>query len=79
MEITYELTKNDFTEAYSAHRNRNKFTKWFRRFFIGIAGLFFAVVFGGFLVKPSAEAAKSLMPLFGLMVMWIGALWFLPR
>ena len=79
MQIVYELTEKDFTEAYSAHRNRKPLTKWLRRIFIWSFVLFAAVVLFGFLVKPSAQMARNLMPFFGLVVMWILVIWFLPR
>jgi hypothetical protein len=71
MEITYELTKQDFVEAYSAHWNRNAVSKWSRRLFIWIWGLMAVLVFVGFLIKPSVQAAKGLAPFFGLVPMWI--------
>ena len=79
MQIAYELTKQDFIEAYSVHRNRNAFSKWSRRLFLWIAGLFTAVVLSGLLIKPGVQAAKSLMPLLVSVVMWIAILWILPR
>ena len=79
MQIAYELTQQDFIEAYSVHRNRNAFSKWSRRLFLWIAGLFTAVVLSGFLIKPSVQAAESLMPLLVSVVMWIAILWILPR
>lgn len=78
MQISYELTQRDFTEAYTVHRNRKIWSKWTRRVFIWIAGLSTAVVLFGFLVKPSWEQAKALMPLFVLVPMWIAVLWLLP-
>jgi len=79
MEIHYELTKPDFTEAYTAHHNRSTVSKWARRLFIGILVAVVALVFLGFLVKPSAKAAKDLVPFFGIVAMWIVVLWFFPR
>jgi YcxB-like protein len=79
MQIAYELTQQDFIEAYPVHRNRNAFSKWSRRLFVWIAGLFTAVVLSGFLIKPSVQAAESLMPLLVSVVMWIAILWILPR
>ena len=64
VEITYELTKQDFVEAFSAHRNRNAVRKWSRRIFILVLGLMAVLIFVGFLVKPSVQAAKSLVPFF---------------
>jgi len=79
MQIACELTQQDFIEAYSVHRNRSAFSKWSRRLFVWSAGLFTAVVLLGFLIKPSLQAAKSLMPLLVFVVMWIAILWILPR
>ena len=79
MQIAYELTQRDFTEAYVVHKNNKAWSKWFRRIFISIAGLATAIILLGFLIKPSVQAAKSLLPFFGLAVMWIAILWFLPR
>jgi hypothetical protein len=79
MQIGYELTQKDFTEAYTAHRNRSALSKWSRRLFLWIAGLSTAVVVFGFLVKPSVQAAKALLPFLGLVVAWIAILWILPR
>ena len=78
MQITYELTQKDFTEAYIAHRNRKAWRKWARWTFVSIAGLFTAIILFGFLVKPSWEQAKVLMPFLVIVMMWIGVLWLLP-
>ena len=59
MEITYELTKQDFVEAYSAHRNRNAVSKWSRRLFIWIWGLMAVLVFVGFLIKPERTGSEG--------------------
>jgi hypothetical protein len=79
MEIRYELTERDFTEAYSVHRASKTWRKWAGRIFIWIAGLFTAVLLLGLLVKPSWEVAKGLLPFFAFVTLWIGVLWFLPR
>jgi Ni/Fe-hydrogenase subunit HybB-like protein len=79
MQIAYELTQEDFTEAYSVHRNRSTVTKWFWRIFFWIAGLFTAFIVFGFLLKPSVQAAKALLPFFVLLAVWVAILWILPR
>jgi hypothetical protein len=78
MQISYELTQKDFTEAYFAHRNRKALGKWSRRVFIWITGLATAIIIFGFLVKPSIQQAKALLPFFGLVAAWIVMLWLLP-
>ena len=79
MQIAYELTQKDFIEAYTAHRNRTALSKWSRKLFLWIASLSTAIVVFGFLVKPSVQAAKALLPFLGLVVAWIAILWILPR
>lgn len=79
MQVAYELTRQDFSESYAAHRNRNALSKWSRRILVCIIGLFSAFLLFGFLVKPSVQIAKGLMPWFGLLIVWFGILWLLPR
>jgi hypothetical protein len=79
MQIAYELTQEDFTQSYSVHRNRSALSKWSRRIFVWIAGLSTAIIVLGFLVKPSVQAAKGLLPFFGLVAAWIAILFALPR
>jgi hypothetical protein len=49
--------------------------KWSSGIFICIAGLFTAIIFFGFLVKPSLQQANRLAPSFVLVAMWAGILW----
>jgi hypothetical protein len=79
MQLSYELTEKDFGESYVAHRNRNALSKWSRRIFVSMAGLCTAIVLLGFLMKPSAQAARDLLPFLGLVIAWIAILWILPR
>jgi hypothetical protein len=78
MQITYELTQKDFTEAYTAHRNGKPLSKWSRRLFIWIVGFMSAAILFGFLIKPSVQEARGLAPFFALLVAWIAILWILP-
>ena len=79
MQITYELTKHDFIEAYSAHRNRSAVRMWIRRIFLWGLCLVAVFILFGFLVKPSVQSAKGLMPFFAVVIMWVLILAFLPR
>jgi hypothetical protein len=47
MEIAYELNEKDFTEAFSAHRNRNAAAKWIRRIGIYLVAGFLSVLLFG--------------------------------
>jgi hypothetical protein len=79
MDIAYELTQRDFTEAYAAHRDRSSWSKWSRRVSVWITGLITSFILFGLLVKPSAQDAKVLMPYFGFVAMWLLIIVFLPR
>jgi hypothetical protein len=78
MQFAYELTQNDFTEAYSVHRNRSALTKWVRRFFVSVLGFCVLLVVFGFSLHPSIRAARDLLPLSGLVILWIAVLWVIP-
>jgi hypothetical protein len=78
MQFAYELTKKDFTEAYSVHRNRNGLSKWIRRFFVSVLGSVVLLAVFGFFLNPTARAARDLMPIFGLIVLWIAIPWIVP-
>jgi hypothetical protein len=79
MQITYELTQRDFTEAYTVHRNGKALSRWSRRIFVSIIVLMAAVVLLESVMRPSTETARNLIPLLVLIVMWIAILWILPR
>ena len=79
MQIDYELTEKDFVEAYRTHQDRTKFSKWARRVFIWMAFGITAIILVGFLLKPSIQAAESLVPFAGVVLLWIAFLWAFPR
>jgi hypothetical protein len=79
MEISYELTEKDFSEALVVHRNRNTLSKWSRRILISVVTIGAAIVVVSFLVNPGVPAAKDLLPLLALVVVWIALLYILPR
>jgi hypothetical protein len=79
MQIDYELRQNDFIESFAAHRNRNFLSKWLIRLLFAFA-IFVAVVLAfGLIVMPKSQDTKNLVPFFGLILLWIGVLWGLPR
>lgn len=79
MQISYELTKEDFSESYVAHRNGRALSKWSRRIFVWLAGLCTAIVLLVFLMKPSVQAARDLLPFLALVIAWVAILWIFPR
>jgi uncharacterized BrkB/YihY/UPF0761 family membrane protein len=79
MQIDYELTQKDFAESFAAHRNRNLFSKWLVRLLMSFA-MFVAVILAfGLIVRPNSQDTKNLIPFFGLILLWVGVLWGLPR
>ncbi len=79
MQIDYELRQDDFIESFTAHRNRNVFIKWLIRLLMSFAVVVAVFLVLGLAVKPSAQETKDFLPFFGLVLMWIGLLWGLPR
>jgi hypothetical protein len=75
MEITYELTQKDFTEAFSAHRNRRAIIKWIRTiiFWVVILGLAF-LLFGAI----RSGNTRTLLPSFAVIALWLLLLTGLP-
>jgi hypothetical protein len=68
MQIAYELTEKDFTDAFSAHRNRNALAKWFRRIAVYVLAAFLAMLLLG---SIRTHNIKPLMPFFVLALLWI--------
>jgi hypothetical protein len=66
MQIDYELTKRDFSEAFTAHRNRSPLRKWLRRVFVVVLVLLAVVILAGFLIKPSVQVGVGRCPLLRL-------------
>jgi len=79
MQIAYELTPKDFTEAYAAHRDRSSLRKWSRLVFVWISGLVTALILFGLIIKPNAQDARTLMPFFVFVAIWLMIIVFLPK
>jgi hypothetical protein len=75
MEIAYELTQKDFTESFSAHRNRRPWLKWTRRIVVWLVLLTSALLLFGAIKSGNM---RTLMPLFGLVAMWLAIIAGLP-
>ena len=68
MEIAYELTERDFTEAFSAHRNRRAVMKWTRTI------IFWVIVLGSaFLLFGAIRSGntRTLLPFFAVVALWL--------
>jgi hypothetical protein len=84
MQISYELTVDDFTQAYAVHRNGRVVTRWVRRGFILLTVLLVLVgiLMLAFRATPgSAATGRNLLFLAGLWsaCIWLWPWWFMRR
>jgi YcxB-like protein len=78
MEISYQLTKDDYQQGFKAFRNRTKFSRWRTRiayasFFLILAVAVFVSIFGPDKTFP------NLVLLWSLVAFWTCYLWYAPR
>ena len=66
MEITYQLTIDDFHRALKAQRLQNWITRWVFRF--GVVFVVFVILLGvaALMVAPGRVPAQTLTPIFAL-------------
>ena len=78
MEISYQLTEDDYRQGYKAFRRRKRFSLWATR--IGYVCLFLVLVLALFesTVGPN-RTFPDLLLLWGLVAFWVYCLWFAPR
>jgi hypothetical protein len=75
MQITYALNQRDFFESLIAIRNRKKWLKWVFRASPVI--IVFFVAFAAF-ASPRSQLISNLIPLMGLILLWVVMLWVSP-
>jgi hypothetical protein len=78
MEISYQLTEDDYRQGYKAFRRRTKFSLWASRFgyvcfFLILATALFVSIFG-----PD-RSFPNLALLWGFVAFWIWCIWYAPR
>jgi len=78
MEVTYELTKQDFVDAVNAHRNRSAFSKWFPRTFATIAFVLAGIGLFQLASRPNNQTLSNFAPLFVLAAVWAALIWGAP-
>jgi len=78
VEVTYQLTADDFRRAISAHRTSSPFRRW--SFRVGLSFVSFVLVTGVVLliVAPHSNAFRNLLPLYALFILWVAMLWVSP-
>jgi hypothetical protein len=78
MEITYQLTTNDFHRTLKAYRAQHWSTRWVFRFGVGFVIAVFVFGLAALIVAPGRVPPQSLMPIFVLGAMWLVLLWVTP-
>lgn len=78
MEISYQLTEDDYRQGFKAFRRRTKFSLWASRvgyvcFFLILATAIFVSIFG-----PD-RSFPNLALLWGFAAFWIWCIWYGPR
>ena len=78
MEVSYQLTEDDYRQGYKAFRRRTTYSLWLSRisyasFFLILAVALFVSIFG-----PD-RSFPSLALLWGLVAFWTCCLWYAPR
>jgi hypothetical protein len=78
MEISYQLTEDDYRQGYKAFRRRKTFSLWATRIswvllFVTLAEALFLSIFGLDRTFP------NLVLLWGLVAFWVYCLWYAPR
>lgn len=76
MEISYQLTEDDYRQGFKAFRRRTRYSLWANRF----AYACFTLVLGGALLLTSFgnESLPRLVPLWALVVFWAWFIWYCP-
>jgi hypothetical protein len=78
MEISYQLTEDDYRQGYKAFRRRKAFSLWINR--VGWALLFIALAEAMYVsIFASNIGLSTLAPVWGLIAFWTYCLWYAPR
>jgi len=78
MEISYQLTEDDYRQGYKAFRRRKTFSLWATRIgwvllFLTLAEALFVSIFG------FDRSFPNLALLWGVVAFWAYCLWYAPR
>ena len=78
MEITYQLTEDDYRQGYKAYKRRAKSSLWLSRlsylvFFLVLAAMLFVLIIG-----PD-RSFSTLFPLLFFVAFWIWCIWYAPH
>jgi len=79
MEVTYQLTVDDFRRAIKAYRTRTTFLRWSFRVGAGVMVLAFAGGITVLVLEPHGNTVKNLLPLLVLCALWSVFIWAAPH
>lgn len=77
MEISYQLTKDDYRQGFKAFRKRTAFARWTNR--VAVA-LFFLILASALLLSffGRDKSFSNLFPLWAILVVWAWFIWGCP-
>jgi hypothetical protein len=78
MEISYQLTEDDYRQGYKAFRRRTKYSLWISRIGFVVFFLIFATALLLSTFGPD-RSFSNLAPLWGIVVFWVCCIWYAPR
>lgn len=78
VEVTYQLTVDDFRQAMKAYRKKNVLLRWGFRFGVAFVGLVIGSGVAFLVLAPHSNAFQNLFPLIALCILWLFMLWVSP-
>jgi YcxB-like protein len=78
MEVSYQLTVDDYRQAMKAYRTRTAHLRWILRFGIAFVLLVLSTGVVLLIVAPHSNAFQNLVPLYVLFLIWIVVWWGAP-
>jgi YcxB-like protein len=77
MEITYQLTEDDYRQGYKAYKRRTKFSLWISHLSYLVFVLVLAVTLFVLIVGPD-RSFSTLFPLLFFVAFWMWCIWYAP-
>ena len=79
MEVTYQLTPEDFRQGIMAHRRKNARSRWGFRVVFGIVAVMLSMGLIMLALRPSSSTFQNVRPMLIVCAVWLAILWFAPR
>ena len=79
MEVSYQLTPEDFRQGIIAHRNKNWRSRWGFRILFGVVTVMLGMGLIMLALRPDQSTFQSVRPLFAVCAIWLAILLLAPR